>query len=306
MDALDRPVNGIFDSSFEGDPCTKMLQAWSSTFYILVGVHLVVAIAPLGMAFVPFDIQTLPIIWGLASIPIAQVMLMSTWIGMTTGNLIRKMASSTLAILYISFWSALGQVFMSSEATTDLIIPVYLQNTAFLLVFLAVLSMGLAGASRLVGSIRFAKEADLQLANPQFRYSLASLLALTTTTSLILGLVRASNASANDGLMVALYLLAIVVFAVNILATIWATLGDGRVVRRLFAVFFVSAALGISIAIGAGNSLETGPLWLFASHSLIVVVPTSIVAITLLVTRTLGCRLLPTQSAPNSEIIPIT
>jgi len=274
-----------------------MSHSQTSTLYSILAAHFVLAIAPIGTAYVPFDTRTLPIIWGLSSIPFSQVMLLSTWLGMTSGNLIRKLATAALAISFLTIWLALSQLLMFPEPSLSAIIPEYLKYTAIMMIFLAVLSLALAGASRVVGMIRLLTEADSILPDPRIKYSLFSLLAVTTATALILGLVRASKNSGADGLMIAQYLLAIVVFTINILATIWATLGASHVMQRLFAVFLVSAILGLSMAIGAGNSLETGPWWLLVAQSLIVVVPTIIVAITLLVIRTLGYRLLPSQSA---------
>lgn len=268
---------------------------------VLVSAHLALAVAPLGVAFVPFDIWTLPIIWGLASIPISQVMLLSAWLGMAKGKILRKLAAAAVAISFLSIWLVLGQGLMSTEVTLNLILSAYWKNLGMLLVFLAILSAVMAGASRLAGVIRFTNEANLLLAETRFKYSLFALLTVTTTAALILGLARASRTNiANDG-MVAQTALGIVVFVTNMLATIWATLGTGHVVRRLLAVYFVSIVLGLSLAIGSGNSLETGPWWLFASMSLIVVVPTTIVAITLLVLRAQGYRLLPISAAPSPE-----
>ncbi len=268
---------------------------------VLVSAHLVLAVAPLGGAFLPFDIRTLPIIWVLASIPISQVMLLSTWLGMAEGKILRKLAAAAVAISFLSIWLVLGQGLMSTEVTLNLILSAYWKSLGMLLVFLAILSAVMAGASRLAGVIRFANDANLLSAETRFKYSLFALLTVTTAAALILGLVRVSRANIADDGMVAQTALGIVVFVTNMLATIWATLGTGHVVRRLLAVYFVSIVLGISLAIGSGNSLETGPWWLFASMSLIVVVPTTIVAVTLLVLRAQGYRLLPISAVPSPE-----
>jgi len=173
-----------------------------------------------------------------------------------------------------------------------------------MLVFLAILSAVTAGASRFVGTIHFASKTDTHCGEARSQYSLIALFAVTTATALILGLVRGSRTGGVDGVTIAHYSLAVVVFVVNILATIWATLGTGNVVRRIAAVFFISLMLGLSWANGAGYSLDTKPWWLFPLSSLILVVPTTIILATLLVIRNLGYRLLSQHELVSAEISP--
>lgn len=268
-------------------------------------MHLALAVAPLGMAFVPPDIRTLPILWGLASIPLSQVMLLSVWLGMTRGNLIRRVMIASLAILYISIWPSIGERLMSNEETLNSMPSMYWQYTGGLLMFLAVLSAVMAGATRTLGTIRFTDDTDALSPETRSQFSLLALLSVTTVTALILGLIRSSQASNADGVTIAQSLLTIIVFVVNIVVTVWATLGTGHVLRRLALVFFVSILLGLAMAIGAGNSLDTGPWWLLAASSLIIVFPTAIVATTLLVIRTLGYRLLPRPKVCFSSDSPL-
>jgi len=272
-----------------------MHQILTSKFNAIVVVHLAIAVAPLGMAFVPPDIRTLPVLWGLASIPLSQIMLLSVWLGMTRGSAICRIAIAILAVLYITIWPSLGEILMRDEETPNPMPSVYWQYTGVMLVFLAVLSAVMAGAKRVVGFICFTSKADALSTETRSQYSLFTLLAMTTATAMILGLVRSSQTSSADGIIIAQYLLAIVVLVVNVVVTVWATLGTGHVVRRLVLVFLVSTMLGLALAIGAGNSLDTGPWWLLTASSLILVVPTTIVAVTLLVIRTLGYRLQPRQ-----------
>lgn len=172
----------------------------------------------------------------------------------------------------------------------------YFQNLAVMLGIVAVLSAVMAGTSRLLGTIRFTKDTDLPSTEPRFHYSLFALLAVSTATALVLGLVRMSRVEiASDQSQTVSILLAIVVFALNMLAIIWATLGAGHVKRRLSGVFVIAILLGLSMAIAVGNSPYSQPWWLFISTSLIVLVPTSITALTLLYLRRLGFRLIAPQ-----------
>jgi len=279
-----------------------MSQLQSSKLYALVAVHVVLAIAPLGEALVPSGKWTLPLLWSLASIPLSQLMLLSAWLGMTRGNTIRRIVIAVLATLYIAFWPSLGEFLRLAEVFRRPLPSINLQFTWIMLLFLASLSAVMMGARRFVGTIHFASRSDARCGELHSQYSLIALLAVTTATALILGLVRGSRTGGVDGVTIAQYLLAVVVFVVNILATIWATLGAGHVVRRIAAVYCVSLMLGLSWANGAGYSLDTKPWWLFPLSSLILIVPTTIVVVTLLVIRSLGYRLLPQQELESAEI----
>ncbi len=154
-----------------------------------------------------------------------------------------------------------------------------------------------------MGTIRFTKDTDLPSTEPRFHYSLFALLAVSTATALVLGLVRMSRAEiASDLSQTVVYtLLVIVVFALNMLAIIWATLGKGHVKPRLLAVFLVSIILGFSISVSASQSPFSEPWWLFFFGPLIVVIPTAIVACTLLWMRRIGFRLVAPRAEPESD-----
>ena len=262
----------------------------------LIAVHLVLATAPLGAELLGDfnDLRMWPFMWALDSIPFSQIMLLSIWVGMAATP--RRWPKILLAILttaFIMVWMTSGEVLRSTEPLVSMV-SLYFQNLAIMLGIVAVLSAVMVGTSRLVGTIRFTKDTDLPSTEPRFHYSLFALLAVSTAAALVLGLVRMSRVEiASDQSQTVSWLLLIVVFALNMFAIIWAALGAGHVKRRLLVVFLVSIILGFSMTVGAGNSPFLEPWWLFASGSLIVVVPTAIVACTLLWMRRLGFRLIP-------------
>ncbi len=288
--------------TLEGNHHSGRPQARSAAVYALIAMHLVVALTPAGVAFRPNNSLTLPMLWALGALPFSQIMLLSIWLGFAGGSVKRKFVISVLAISFLTIWQTLDQVlnWWSVETTLNSIIAGYLKHTAIMIAVFLVLSIAMAGASRFMGIIRFANEADLRRAVPRSNYSLFALLAMSTVAALILGLARASHMSSagvQSQFMIATYLMLLVMFAVILLTTVWATLGAGHVVRRLLVVLFVSVVLGLTMAVGVGFSLRLVPWWLFAAASQIMVLPTAIVAITLLVIRSMGLRLLPRQPA---------
>jgi hypothetical protein len=271
-----------------------------------MAVHLLLAMVPLGMGFMPIDYRTLPIVLGLASIPFSQIMLLSIWVGMiATGKLLQKAFITAIAGAFLACWCAWGEVMMSTDASVGATVSVFLRIFCVFLLLLAILSAVMAGMSRLVGTIRLPHSSDLPLAEPRFRFSLFTLLAVATTSALILGLVRASRDTVGSQDIMASVVeltLGAIIFALNTLVAIWATLGSGHVGRRLCLVFFVSVLLGFSFAIGTGMSSFGEPWWLFLSFPLVVIVPTTIVALSLLYLRRLGFRLVPPQISVRADL----
>ena len=64
---------------------------------IILLVHFVLALAPIGMRFLPPHVNALPVIWALASINLSQLMLLSIYVAMGR--------DCHAAIMYDSFYS---------------------------------------------------------------------------------------------------------------------------------------------------------------------------------------------------------
>lgn len=267
----------------------------------LLAVHVVLSPAPLAAGLLFGDsnnIEMLPFVWALQSVFLSQVMLVSIWVGMPkTGRILPKILFAILATAFLAVWITSGEVLGSREKPIS-IVSLYFQNLAIMLGFVAVLSLGMFGTSGLVGTVRFTGDTNLPSTEPRFHYSLFALLAVSTATAVVLGLVRVAreDEASEQSQMVVDYVLAVVVFALNILATIWATLGAGHVNRRLLVVLVVSILLGFFITMATGNSPFQEPWWLFFFGPLIVIVPTVIVACSLLWMRRIGYRLVASQT----------
>lgn len=276
-----------------------MSQVQPSAIRQLVALHLLLALAPLGMGVIPISYWTLPLAWCLESMPISQVMLLSIWVGMIkTRRLFLKLILAGSGATFLAFWLAWAQVLIAAWAPFEAFGPAFLNFVCVLLVLLAVTSLVLAGASRLIGMILIPQDSDTPPAEPQYRFSLFTLLAFATATAVLLGLVRISRvntASFGTAATFMEFTLGAVVYSLNTLVAVWAALGPGHVGRRLGVVFLLSVVLGYCFAIGTYSSFSTEPWWLFVSFPLVIIVPTAIVALTLLYLRGLGFRLIPPQ-----------
>ncbi len=275
----------------------------------LVAVHLVLATAPLGAELLGdfIDLRMVPLKWVLSStlIPFSQIMLLSIWVGMAaTARKLPKILLAILATAFIAVWVTSGEVLGSTKPPISMV-SLYFGHLAIMLGIFAVLSAVMVGTSLLVGTIRFTKDTDLPSAEPRFRNSLFALLVVSTATALVLGLVHMSRVESESNPFPAAagmsLLLGMVVFALNMLTTIWATLGAGHVKRRLLAAFLISLILGISMSVGTGRSLFSELWWSFVSDSLSVVLLAAVMACTLLWIRRIGFRLVPARAKPESD-----
>ena len=275
----------------------------------LIAVHLVLATAPLGAELLGdfYDLRMVPLKWVLSStlIPFSQIMLLSIWVGMAaTPRRLPKILLAILATAFIAVWVTSGEVLGSTKPPISMV-SLYFGHLAIMLGIFAVLSAVMVGTSLLVGTIRFTKDTDLPSAEPRFRNSLFALLVVSTAPALVLGLVYMSRVESESNSFPAVggvsLLLTMVVFALNMLTTIWATLGAGHVKRRLLAVFLVSIILGISMSVGTGRSLFSERWWSFVSDSLLVVLLTALMACTLLWIRRIGFRLVAPRAEPESD-----
>src|SRR5688572_30628663 len=78
---------------------------------ILVAVHLALGALPVLMAWVPADVHFLPLLWGLHSIGISQIMLLSLWVGVGTNPLRVRLLGTLAGIAYVTAWPPLAMCF---------------------------------------------------------------------------------------------------------------------------------------------------------------------------------------------------
>ncbi len=254
----------------------------------VIAAHCLLGVAPAFMPLVVADIRYLPILWSLTSVTVSQLMLVSVYLGMTAGKASNKLLAAATAATYLAIWPAIGEYFTLTERSAVSFGVSYLRFLGADAAALVILALLLAGAGRILGYIQLSPPAVVS-PQPRLQFSLLALLVTMSAVALLIGLVRASRLVGPTSFAGFHYLLTAVVFAINTLAAVWATLGYGAVTWRLITVLLVSATLGISI--GVAGSLDTIRWWLLASSSLLTLLPTAILAFTLLCFRGLGFRL---------------
>ena len=267
-------------------------------------VHAFLALAPLGIRFVPPHVSALPVIWALASITMSQLMLLSIYLGMFAGRTRNKLGVVTVGIMYLGICQVIGQEGLDAGTPVVSIAGAYLRFVGMDAGILVILTGVLACARRATGSVRRMRVVPPNPADTRPQYSLLTLLLVLSLAALVMGLVRSTRMAdgpSDAAAMVVQYVFFATVFGINIVATVWSTLGVGSVPRKLAVVVAVSAILGLSLGVGARH--DTIGWWLLASSSLMTLIPTAIIASTLLSLRPLGFRLtrLAADAIPNGS-----
>ncbi len=281
----------------------------SRTPYTFFAVHVALALAPLGMAFVPLTVAALPLLWLVALIPLSQIVLLSVWLVLTPRFGVRKIIATMGVLSFLAIWRTIAEYVVSTGSTS--IGWSFLATVYMYLAFLLFLCLVMAGLRRKVGTIGriagpIADEGESTSHGP-FQYSLFALLVVSSTVALILSLVQTSRLPDGPDSMVVIaasVALMFLVFAINMLTAIWAALGAGRPSRRLVVVFFVSIVLGLTLASAMSHDQSGLGWWFFVSSSLTWAAPTVIVVLSLLFFRRRGYRLAPSHATPSAEIPP--
>jgi len=229
--------------------------------------------------------------WALASVNLSQLMLLAIYVGMFTSDIRRRLMVATFGVFYIGIWQTFGLLDIDVRTSPLVIAGAYLINVCMDAGVIGVLSVLLACTRRAVGIVRRLEVIPANLADTRPQFSLLTLLLVLSIASLVMGPVRSSRMA--DGPDFAVfwlhYVLFAVVFGINIVATVWSTLGFGSVLLRLIVVVAVSAILGISL--GVSIRMDTLGWRLVAYSSVLTLCPTAIIATTLLFLRPSGFRL---------------
>jgi hypothetical protein len=257
----------------------------------LVVAHLIIAMAPVTLGLVTFSRYSLPYLWAVSSIPFAQIMLLTMWVGLGQGKLLYNLAIAILATIYISFWDILGTKLFGGGIT---LVEIFIRDCLEMLATLAVLTGVMLGIRRWLGRIQHVTDPTILDASAQTRYSLFAALGVTTAGSFFMALFRISmerDGSESSAATIAHILLIMTTLSLMSISTIWAALAPGVVGYRIAAIAVLAVLLGVSLAISAGNTPAQGGWCMLAGATLVVVVPATIVCGSLLFLRGGGYRL---------------
>lgn len=253
-------------------------------------VHMAIALAPLVTRHVP---TSAPALLALASITLAQLLLLATFLGVTSVVTFRKkLAIAVYIIAFLAIWPALALHSWQGKEIASLG-STYLYFCGLASAFVAVLSLILACASRFTGRIGVLSIENRDSDNPwQLQFSLSALLVLTTLSAIIISLTWSARTSPNDGAIsgIADDALAAILLALNSVVAVWATLGRGNIPVRVAGLVIVSVGMGL--VFGISQSFDDLSLSLFALCICAMLLPTGIFAVTLLSIRADGYRLM--------------
>ena len=263
----------------------------------LIGGHVLLAVFPVLLAFVPADASFFPAVVGtMGSITIAQMMLLSFWGGFGNGKLGWRLAVVVLGITYAAAWSALG-LFLSTAARQPINNASFTGYVALLGTAASVNSVTalliVAGllAVRRWSEMRFLPEMNDRATTATVQFSILNILVITTVAAVLFAFMRGARRNAGtDWQVVPLLALMISTYLIDALCAVWAALGLGRILWRVVLTLTVAALLGPLISITAN---QAPPWWLLLTWSVVSALSISIVLGSLLVVRSCGYRLVP-------------
>lgn len=272
----------------------------------LVALHLIVGIAPLASGWLADAVWVMPVYWALSALCIAQLTLLSLWVVLSERRWPARLAGAVSGTAYVTLWLVLG-ICISSVSTDHVLLTI----SGFLEVFgymfasyaalVAVISTAFLLMRRFGARLTNDARTIASLTPRRSQYSVFHLLVITSVCSLILCLVKVSQPSEHlerTGMLavVAGYLLAIVIFLINSVCAVWATLSPRSPCSRIGIALLVSSLLGVSLATDSGN--DAGPWWMVLAASSIPVIVTAIVVLSLLVVRACGYRMVSNTANP--------
>lgn len=264
----------------------------------LIGCHLLLALVPVAIGFIPAEVRYLPLLWAVASIAVGQLMLLSFWAGLGKGSIGWRFIVIVAGITYLAIWSTLGS-FLSGAAyqrIAKLSFGQYIAELGKTVSTYFIVAVLFAAAFLVVrrwwSELRLSGEADDSTVATPVQFSILNMLIVTTVIAILLSLARGARpASDSEWQRVAATTLAFVAFLIDALCAVWAALGIGRVRWRMVLVSIVAALLGLLMSITAGHI--TIAWWLVPGWMLASLVPIVIVIGSLLVLREGGYRLVP-------------
>lgn len=276
----------------------------------LIVVQMIVGISPIASLLLPHSmwIWIIPSLYAFMGLSIAQLMLLSLWVVNGSNKWNVRLSGALGGTAYVTIWPALGQ--QMSRYNESSFIVTFLFNLAYYAPFV-LLSLGAFIVMQRKG-IKLVHTSDVigQVAPLHLKYSTLHLLVIMSICSLVLGLVKVSQADEQTAgfnmlAVASVYVLMWVVFLINSICAAWAALYLNSPWSRITIAIGISATLGTAVARPLG--IDSLPLWnVIALHrvmtcSLFTMVFTIVVIVSLLVVRSCGYRLVPKELLIKAE-----
>ncbi len=271
---------------------------------LLVVAHVLLSALGIAQFRLISDILWMPLGTAIASIALAQSMMMGLWIGLGRSRLRWQLLGWLAASAYLAIWPALAIRWLPPGAIAD--------DTSFLNGFIPAaivyaVSIAVFATIYFVIRWRFATlqrhVAPLNAPTPT-QFSILHLLVMTTVTSLVLAASRAALRTEVDSAWhtTAVYVLVISNFIITVVAVPWALLRPGSVLRRTLLVTLCSLTVGFTISFVFYDRMTVQQpwhwWWVFLGQAVAFgLVPTLILSVSLAVVRWCGYRLISKRPA---------
>ena len=261
----------------------------------LIAIQMIVGIAPLASFSLPSSTWMLPVMWALSALSLAQLMLLSVWVGMGSNKWTARLVGAVGGTAYVTIWPVLAEyvspnVMEHETSFVNAFLVMFTSYTALVLLFSGSFLLLQRRGTKLVQTCKLVAQVE----RPRTHYSVFHLLVLMSFCSLVFSLVKLAQPAEQTptGLstlaLVAGFILMMVVFLVNSICAAWATLSPMSPWPRIVLALVVSSLLGVAFAIASGN--YSFSWWIFIAACLVPVVFTTIVIVSLLVVRSCGYR----------------
>lgn len=280
---------------------------------LLVVAHVLLSALGIAQFRLITDILWMPLGTAIASIALAQSMLLGFWIGLGSSRARWQLLGCLAAAAYLAIWPALAIRWLPPGVTAD--------DTSFLNGFIPAaimyaVSIAVFASIYFVIRWRFAtlqrNVAPVKVPAP-VQFSILHLLVMTTVASLVLAASRAAMRTEVESAWhtTAVYVLVISNFIITVVAVPWAVLRPGPVLRRTLLVTMCSLAIGFTISFVFYDRMTVRQPWhwwvVFLGQAVAFgLVPTLILVASLAVVRWCDYRLVSKRPLAAAEPLQFT
>ena len=261
---------------------------------LLIAAHLIASTAQAAAFLVPAHVNYMPAMWALASLAMAQLILLSFWAGMGSQRAAVRFSAAALGSVYMAALP-IGALLLSRPSWTsrhDLYEEFFGTAGRYCSLVLFFAAIALA-ARRWFVDLRLTFAAEQTVQPRHYQFSILHLLIVTSVAAVVLALMRATRADASGSPTgwrpVGGAVLMVVAFVINAICAAWAALAVGPVRMRVGLVLLVAVLLGVTLVFsGTGKALVW---WHSAAFAVFLALPSAVIIASLLMVRSCGYRL---------------
>jgi hypothetical protein len=269
----------------------------------LVVVHAILCASPMLALLLPQNLYTLPLLWISATPGVGALMTLSFWLGMGGGRSGVRVLLAAAGAAYIALWSTLFN-WVGAKGSLSVAFEQFAVTASLMGGVVGVFGLSFLLARKWLTLVKL-ETPDDDSPRDWLQYSVLHLLVAMTLGAFVLAFVTLSrsNAAAESSLVKLLLVWAVGygIFFANTLFAAHAALGRKPLLPRIAIAVLVAMILGVAISLASRHDVSAW--WLVPCGAMIVVVPTTIVIVSLLVVRSCGYRLVRRRSVAD-ELLP--